>query len=59
MKQRGITGLRHGDRIEVVHPEVTTTATYVGFAGGPTALVKLDGTDALVNVPRDMIRRAS
>lgn len=53
------TGLRNGDRIVVTAPDksVSTTATYVGFVGGPTALVELDGTGALVNVPREWIAK--
>jgi hypothetical protein len=55
------TGLRYGDRVRI---EVKTddgllvaTATYSGYAGGPTAQVKLDGTEELVQVPRAWIRK--
>ena len=62
------TALHYGERVTVTDPEsgMVATATYVGYAGSrdsrgrvpvPKALVRLDGTEALVNVPRSWIRR--
>lgn len=59
-EETDIVGLHYGDYVEIVHADLgadRAQATYVGYAGGPTAMVKLAGTDALVNVPRTWIRR--
>lgn len=54
-----ITGLRYGDRVQIVHRDLDFVATgkYIGYAGGHTAMVDLDGTRALVQIPRDWIER--
>lgn len=55
------TGLHYGDRVVVTvdHPELPDPigATFIGSAGGPHWLLRLDGTEALVNVPRGWVRR--
>lgn len=51
------TGLRFGDRVTVEADGIVATATYFAYHGGPTACVKLDGTEELVNVPRTWIKR--
>jgi hypothetical protein len=53
-----ITGLHYGDPVLITAPGVDVVeAVYIGFAGGPTAAVRLSGTEALVWVPRDWISR--
>lgn len=53
------TGFRYGEPITIAHPALDepATGTFVAVSGGPTALVRLDGTGVLVNVPRELIKR--
>jgi hypothetical protein len=57
--RKPLTGLHYGDRIKIDLPELDepATGTYIGYAGGPHALVRLDGTEELVNIPRGWIER--
>jgi hypothetical protein len=56
-----VTGLYNGLAVQIAvqHPELPPLidATFVGWAGGPDALVKLAGTNALVSLPKAWIRK--
>lgn len=51
--------MRPGDRLLINHPDLPEPcqATFSGWAGGPQVLVRLSGTDRLINVPRVWITR--
>ena len=54
-----VTGLHYGDRVQIVHKDLDFVATgkYVGYAGGHTAMVDMDGTRELLQIPRGWIQR--
>lgn len=50
---------RSGDPLLISHPDLPepAEATFSGWAGGPQVLVRLSGTDRLINVPRVWITK--
>lgn len=53
------TNLHTGDRVRIVAIGLGVEASgrYIGYSGGPTAMVELDGTQQIVSAPLGWIRK--